>query len=96
MTPLRWSYPKSHMMLRELAADMGIHPYEYEVGVDQSNMAKPSLEMRRGNQKWVRDIDANDLVTAGALVRMFFDEVLEAIRGQSHHAYQEFIQHREV
>ena len=95
-SPLRWSYPKSYQMLHEMASTIRIFSYEYEARVDDSERAKPSLLVQRGHQKWVRVFDANDLVTAGPLVRMFFDEVLETIREQSQDAYQEFMHHREV
>lgn len=96
MTPLRWAYPKSYLILQEMTSKMGIHAYEYEVRVDKRDMAKPSLLVQRGNQKWVRDFDANDLITAGEVVRRFFDEVLGAIAEESQHAYQDIMQYREV
>ncbi len=96
MTPLRWAYPKSYRLLQEMTATVGVHPYEFEVRVDERDMARPYLMIQRDDRQWERNFDADDLLMAGILVQRFFDEILETIVEQSQLAYQNFMQDREV
>ncbi len=93
--PLRWAYPQSYQLVKGVAAQAGIHLYDFEVLVD-GEAGAPTVMVEHRGTVWTETFPSEDLLRATVRVSDFFAAVMDELVLVTERAYQDFMHHREV